>query len=48
MISKIDSEVRVEPFAPTKGSKVNFGAAVTNVDLENLTGKVLTHVCIVK
>ncbi|PKS11734.1 hypothetical protein jhhlp_001722 [Lomentospora prolificans] len=37
MISKIDSEVRVEPFAPTKGSKVNFGAAVTNVDLENLT-----------
>lgn len=39
MISKA-SEVKVEPFATVEASKVNFGAAVSNVDLENLTGKI--------
>ena len=33
-------EIKVEPFTPAAGSKVNFGAAVSNVDLENLTGKI--------
>jgi hypothetical protein len=34
------SQVKVEPLVPTEGSQINFGATVTNVDVENLTGKI--------
>lgn len=33
------SAIQVEPFTPPAGSKINFGATVSNVDVENLTGK---------
>jgi hypothetical protein len=31
--------VTVEPMAPPKGSAIDFGAVISGIDLENLTGK---------
>jgi hypothetical protein len=33
------SQAKVEPIAAPQGSAINFGATVTGVDVENLTGK---------
>ncbi|CAI4212784.1 unnamed protein product [Parascedosporium putredinis] len=38
MISKITSQVTVEPLSLANGSGPSFGAAVNNVDLENISG----------
>lgn len=31
--------ITVQPLPLPEGSKINFGAAITGVDVENLTGK---------
>jgi len=36
----IMSAVVVAPLSPPAGSKINFGAAISGVDVENLTGKI--------
>lgn len=33
------SAITVTPLKPAEGSKVKFGAVVSNVDIENLTGE---------
>lgn len=35
------SSITVQPLPVPEGSGVNFGAAVSNVDIENLTGKMI-------
>ena len=35
----MSSQIKVEPISAPEGSEINFGATVTNVDVENLTGK---------
>ena len=35
----MSSQVKIEPIAAPEGSDINFGATVSNVDVENLTGK---------
>ena len=39
LVEKMSSQVKVEPISVPEGSDINFGATVTNVDVENLTGK---------
>lgn len=33
------SKITVEPLRFPEGSGINFGAVVSNIDIENLTGK---------
>jgi hypothetical protein len=35
----VNSSIRVAPLTPAEGSKVNFGAEISGIDMENLTGK---------
>lgn len=37
------SQVKIQPIPVPEGSGVNFGATVTNVDVEHLTGKRKSH-----
>lgn len=34
------SQIKIEPLPVPAGSDITFGATVTNVDVENLTGKI--------
>lgn len=36
----MSSPITVQPFAPVEGSQVDFGAFVSNADVEKLTGKI--------
>lgn len=36
------SSISIQPLAVPEGSGIKFGATVSNVDLENLTGKNVT------
>ncbi len=33
------SPITIQPLTPPEGSQINFGAVVSNVDIENLSGK---------
>jgi len=35
--------ITIEPLTVPKDSQINFGAVVSNVDIENLTGKTSCH-----
>ena len=37
---EMSSQIKVEPLIVPQSSDVNFGATVTNVDVENLSGKI--------
>lgn len=39
-------EVSVEPIAVPEGSAVNFGASISGLDIENLTGMLSTALMI--
>lgn len=36
----MSSQAIVQPIASPKGSSIDFGAVVSNVDIEDLTGKI--------
>jgi len=36
---RMTSQIEISPIPVPSGSAINFGATVTNVDVENLTGK---------
>lgn len=42
------STISIQPLPVPEGSGIDFGATVSNVDLENLTGKIVTMYLVIQ